>query len=338
MMTAARSADSGIAGPGELDRYPYTEAPGAERPGITSWEGVRAGPEPGRPPRGQPWPGTARPTRPAARADDRLRRPGRRPPAGPRGDRPALRGLPHRGARVPARAGGQGPGQRQAQRRHPGPPGRPTGTCSTPTSSSGARSARSATSSAANCSNCAGRSSRSPPGSPPATAARTCSSAWPTWPRSWPTPPPRATTSPSPAPTSSSTPCCSRSRATGCWSTCRASSPSSLHVSGGTGHRVRAPRRHLRGPAPPDRRGAGRGRRRHGRGGDAPAAHREPGSARGARRPRGPPAARAALTVRPGRRGPRIHGAGGGAMRGNCPTLPRIVYDSGCDSGHVSLA
>ena len=40
MMTAARSADSGIAGPGELDRYPYTEAPGAERPGVTSWEGV----------------------------------------------------------------------------------------------------------------------------------------------------------------------------------------------------------------------------------------------------------------------------------------------------------
>ena len=39
MMTAARSADSGIAGPGELDRYPYTEAPGDNRPGITSWEG-----------------------------------------------------------------------------------------------------------------------------------------------------------------------------------------------------------------------------------------------------------------------------------------------------------
>ena len=40
MMTAARSADSGIAGPGELDRYPYTEAPGTDRPGITSWEGA----------------------------------------------------------------------------------------------------------------------------------------------------------------------------------------------------------------------------------------------------------------------------------------------------------
>jgi DNA-binding FadR family transcriptional regulator len=40
MMTAARSADSGIAGPGELDRYPYPEAPGADRPGLTSWDGV----------------------------------------------------------------------------------------------------------------------------------------------------------------------------------------------------------------------------------------------------------------------------------------------------------
>ena len=33
MMTAARSADSGLAGPGELDRYPYAEAPGADRVG-----------------------------------------------------------------------------------------------------------------------------------------------------------------------------------------------------------------------------------------------------------------------------------------------------------------
>lgn len=42
MMTSARSADSGIAGPGELDRYPYPDAPGggAERPGLGSWEGV----------------------------------------------------------------------------------------------------------------------------------------------------------------------------------------------------------------------------------------------------------------------------------------------------------
>ncbi|WP_328470258.1 FadR/GntR family transcriptional regulator [Streptomyces sp. NBC_00448] len=40
MMTAARSADSGIAGSGELDRYPYTDAPGTDRPGLHAWEGV----------------------------------------------------------------------------------------------------------------------------------------------------------------------------------------------------------------------------------------------------------------------------------------------------------
>ncbi|MYS21549.1 MULTISPECIES: FadR/GntR family transcriptional regulator [unclassified Streptomyces] len=40
MMTAARSADSGVAGPGELDRYPYPDAPGADRPGLPAWEGV----------------------------------------------------------------------------------------------------------------------------------------------------------------------------------------------------------------------------------------------------------------------------------------------------------
>jgi DNA-binding FadR family transcriptional regulator len=40
MMTAARSADSGIAGSGELDRYSYAEAPGTDRPGLTSWEGM----------------------------------------------------------------------------------------------------------------------------------------------------------------------------------------------------------------------------------------------------------------------------------------------------------
>jgi len=34
MMTTARSADSGLAGPGELDRYPYAEPPGAERVGA----------------------------------------------------------------------------------------------------------------------------------------------------------------------------------------------------------------------------------------------------------------------------------------------------------------
>ncbi|KUN78903.1 GntR family transcriptional regulator [Streptomyces bungoensis] len=46
MMTAARSADSGLAGPGELDRYPYSEAPVADRVGAPAWEG--ADPELGR--------------------------------------------------------------------------------------------------------------------------------------------------------------------------------------------------------------------------------------------------------------------------------------------------
>ena len=41
MMTAARSADSGLAGPGELDRYPYADAPGADRAGAPSWDGAR---------------------------------------------------------------------------------------------------------------------------------------------------------------------------------------------------------------------------------------------------------------------------------------------------------
>ena len=40
MMTAARSADSGMAGPGELDRYSYAEGSGNDRPGLTAWEGV----------------------------------------------------------------------------------------------------------------------------------------------------------------------------------------------------------------------------------------------------------------------------------------------------------
>ena len=39
MMTAARPADSGLVGPGELDRYPYAESPGADRVGPPSWEG-----------------------------------------------------------------------------------------------------------------------------------------------------------------------------------------------------------------------------------------------------------------------------------------------------------
>ncbi|MEU1013338.1 FadR/GntR family transcriptional regulator [Streptomyces sp. NPDC088810] len=38
MMTAARSADSGLAGPGELDRYPYAEAPVADRVGAPHWD------------------------------------------------------------------------------------------------------------------------------------------------------------------------------------------------------------------------------------------------------------------------------------------------------------
>jgi DNA-binding FadR family transcriptional regulator len=46
MMTAARSADSGLAGPGELDRYPYAEAPAADRVGVPLWEGAE--PELGR--------------------------------------------------------------------------------------------------------------------------------------------------------------------------------------------------------------------------------------------------------------------------------------------------
>ncbi|MDQ0764428.1 FadR/GntR family transcriptional regulator [Streptomyces canus] len=46
MMTAARSADSGLAGPGELDRYPYAEAPAAGRVGASIWDGSE--PELGR--------------------------------------------------------------------------------------------------------------------------------------------------------------------------------------------------------------------------------------------------------------------------------------------------
>lgn len=42
MMTAARPAESGLAGPGELDRYPYAESPGADRVGPPSWDGADA--------------------------------------------------------------------------------------------------------------------------------------------------------------------------------------------------------------------------------------------------------------------------------------------------------
>ncbi|MGW2640383.1 FadR/GntR family transcriptional regulator [Streptomyces sp. NPDC001348] len=46
MMTAARSTDSGLSGPGELDRYPYAEAPAPDRVGAPVWDG--ADPELGR--------------------------------------------------------------------------------------------------------------------------------------------------------------------------------------------------------------------------------------------------------------------------------------------------
>ncbi|MFI1971363.1 GntR family transcriptional regulator [Streptomyces cinnamoneus] len=39
MMTAARPADSGLAGPGELDRYSYAEAPGSGRGAAPAWDG-----------------------------------------------------------------------------------------------------------------------------------------------------------------------------------------------------------------------------------------------------------------------------------------------------------
>src|SRR5690606_27504284 len=40
MMTAARSADSGLASPGELDRYPFEEAPAVDRGGAPVWDGA----------------------------------------------------------------------------------------------------------------------------------------------------------------------------------------------------------------------------------------------------------------------------------------------------------
>lgn len=41
MMTAARSADTGMAGPGELNRYPYADAPASDR-GTPNWDGVES--------------------------------------------------------------------------------------------------------------------------------------------------------------------------------------------------------------------------------------------------------------------------------------------------------
>ncbi|MER6926527.1 GntR family transcriptional regulator, partial [Streptomyces spiralis] len=40
MMTAARNSDSGLAGPGGLDRYPYAEAPVPDRVASPAWEGA----------------------------------------------------------------------------------------------------------------------------------------------------------------------------------------------------------------------------------------------------------------------------------------------------------
>lgn len=44
MMTAARSADSGLAGPGEVDRYAYAESSGTARTtsNVTAWQGSEA--------------------------------------------------------------------------------------------------------------------------------------------------------------------------------------------------------------------------------------------------------------------------------------------------------
>ncbi|GAA3708577.1 sporulation transcriptional regulator WhiH [Streptomyces tremellae] len=39
MMTSARSADSGLTGPGDLDRYPFPQAAGADRAAAPVWEG-----------------------------------------------------------------------------------------------------------------------------------------------------------------------------------------------------------------------------------------------------------------------------------------------------------
>ncbi|MFI9102799.1 FadR/GntR family transcriptional regulator [Streptomyces fildesensis] len=40
LMTTARSADSSIVGPAELDRYSYADASGVDRPGLPSWDGA----------------------------------------------------------------------------------------------------------------------------------------------------------------------------------------------------------------------------------------------------------------------------------------------------------
>ncbi|MEU8618854.1 FadR/GntR family transcriptional regulator [Streptomyces sp. NPDC048623] len=38
MMTPARPVESGLGAPGDLDRYPYAEAPGADRVGLPTWD------------------------------------------------------------------------------------------------------------------------------------------------------------------------------------------------------------------------------------------------------------------------------------------------------------
>ncbi|MEU3463044.1 FadR/GntR family transcriptional regulator [Streptomyces sp. NPDC006733] len=40
LMTTARSADSNLVGPAELDRYSYADASGVDRPGLPSWDGA----------------------------------------------------------------------------------------------------------------------------------------------------------------------------------------------------------------------------------------------------------------------------------------------------------
>ncbi|GAA3215820.1 hypothetical protein GCM10020256_17640 [Streptomyces thermocoprophilus] len=98
MMTAARSADSGLAGPGELNRYPYAEAPAADRVGVPLWEGAepelgRVGSRRAAGSRGRGLHGQLVQQLGQMIVSGDL---GGRPPAGARGDRPALRGLADR--------------------------------------------------------------------------------------------------------------------------------------------------------------------------------------------------------------------------------------------------
>lgn len=207
MMTAARPVDSGLGAPGDLDRYPYAEAPVAERVGPPSWEGVetdlgrvgrRSTGSRGRGLHGQLVQQLGQMIVSGDLGADRPLVPeeiGQRFEVSRTVVRESLRVLeakglvsarPNVGTRVRPvsdwnlldpdiiewRAFGP---QRDDQRRELNEL----------------------------------RWTIEPwlPGSPPGTAARTSSSGWPTWSRSWVTPMPRVTASPSPAPTSSSTPC-----------------------------------------------------------------------------------------------------------------------------------